>query len=177
MEVYSRETFRDYRRIEGYDNYVISNYGEVFNIKSGKTKKPSIINRGGYYYVSVYKNSKDKKFLIHRLVAIHFIDNPEGKECVDHIDGNVLNNHQSNLRWATHKQNMYNRKLPTTNTSGHKGVYWKKDKNKWRASIEYDKKKIHIGYYTNIEDAITARREKARELFGEYLNDCEKDDE
>jgi hypothetical protein len=51
------------------------------------------------------------------------------------------------------------------------------EKNKWRAEIEYNKKRIHIGYFTNKEDAINARRERAKELYGQYTHSCEKDDD
>jgi hypothetical protein len=174
MEVYSRETFRDYRKIDGYDNYVISNYGEVFNTTSGRMLKNSI--RQGYYGVSLCKNGERKSHIIHRLVAIHFIDNPENKTCVDHIDNDKLNNHISNLRYATISENAFNTGVNVVNTSGYKGVWFNKNRNKWYAEIKYKKKKIHLGCFSTKEQAITARREKAKELFKEYTNDCEKDD-
>jgi hypothetical protein len=168
--------YYDYRVIQDYDNYIISNHGEVFNTT---TNKPIQIhkNNKGYMYVSISKDGKGKIFLIHRLIAIHFIDNTGGKDCVDHIDGNVLNNHPSNLRWASHRENIHNSKLPSTNTSGHKGVSFRKDRNKWTAKIEYNKKVYRLGCFLTKEDAIKARRERANELFGQYTNSCEKDDD
>lgn len=68
----------------------------------------------GLYQVSNYGNvksilyNKRKTFSIHRLVAAAFIPNPNNKPCVDHIDGNRLNNHVDNLRWATHLENNNN---------------------------------------------------------------------
>lgn len=68
----------------------------------------------GLYQVSNYGNvksilyNKRKTFSIHRLVAAAFIPNPDNKPCVDHIDGNRLNNHVDNLRWATHLENNNN---------------------------------------------------------------------
>lgn len=62
-------------------------------------------------YVGLYQVSncnKRKTFSIHRLVAAAFIPNPNNKPCVDHIDGNRLNNHVDNLRWATHLENNNN---------------------------------------------------------------------
>jgi hypothetical protein len=177
METFSRETFRDYRKIDGYDNYVISNYGEVFNTTSGKVKKPQISNRGGYYYVSLWKNNIEKKFLIHRIVALHFIENPELKPFVDHIDNIRTNNHISNLRWATNGENNFNSGVNVVNTSGHKGVHFRKDTQRWSAKIYYNKKAYNLGCFSTKEEAVKARRERAKELYGAYTHSCEKDDD
>jgi hypothetical protein len=170
------ETFRDYRRIDGYDNYVISNYGEVFDTTSGKVRNTHI-GGTGYYLVDLYKDTKRKTYKIHRLIATYFIENPEQKGFVDHIDNNRLNNHPLNLRWATRNENNHNSQLSKKNTSGVKGVYWNKRDKKWVARIFHNYKQYNLGYFTNIEDAIIARRKKAKELFGEYTNSCEKDDD
>jgi hypothetical protein len=90
-------------------NYFISNLG---NVKSNKCKsgkyfgekyerllKPSLKKTG---YMEVFIG---KSVLVHRLVAIHFIDNPENKPCVDHIDFDKTNNNVSNLRWVTYEEN------------------------------------------------------------------------
>ena len=71
----------------------------------------------------LYNNGKEKYFLIHRLVAKHFIPNIENKNCVDHIDNNKLNNTISNLRWCNSQENQHNRQLNNNNnTSGVKGI-------------------------------------------------------
>ena len=66
------------------------------------------INRYGYKHVSLYKNKEGKTWKIHRLVALAFISNPGNKPCIDHIDGNRLNNNVCNLRWVTHRENTNN---------------------------------------------------------------------
>ena len=58
----------------------------------------------GYYIVHL----DGKAYTLHRLLALTFIPNPENKPEIDHIDGNPLNNDLSNLRWATHKENLNN---------------------------------------------------------------------
>lgn len=55
--------------------------------------------------VNLWRNNKGKYFTIHRLVAMHFIDNPNNKPIVNHIDGNKLNNNVENLEWTTYGEN------------------------------------------------------------------------
>lgn len=94
-----------YILINGYENYAVSNYGNVKNIRTGKILKP-INTPTGYLTVTLSKNNKKHTFRIHRLVAIYFIDNPENKEQVNHIDGNKHNNAVCNLEWCTHTENI-----------------------------------------------------------------------
>lgn len=87
--------------IEGLEGkYQISNYGNVFNVRTHKLLKPSNIN--GYRRVNI---SKIGTFYIHILVAKHFIPNPKNKPCINHIDCNKANNKVSNLEWCTYKEN------------------------------------------------------------------------
>jgi hypothetical protein len=88
---------------------------------------------------------------------------------VDHKDRNTFNNTIDNLRFSTKSQNAMNSKLCSRSTSGHKGVSWKQDKQKWKAYLTLNKKQIHLGYYDKIEDAIEARINGARDIFGEFF--------
>ena len=67
-----------------------------------------ITEKGGYHKAKLFKNGKEKGFLVHRLVAEAFIPNPENKPCIDHINTNPQNNNITNLRWVTHKENSNN---------------------------------------------------------------------
>lgn len=159
--------------IEGYDNYEISNYGEILHTNTGKTIKPRK-NRGGYHTVNLIKKNKPKTFSVHRLVGLAFLENPEKKECIDHIDNCKTNNNIMNLRWVTHKENGMNRLLNINNSSGVKGVRWYKQKKKWHARIKIDGISIHLGYFDKINDAKQARIKRANEAFGIYTNACEQ---
>ena len=91
-------------KIDGFEKYEVSNLGKVRNIKSGRVLKPRL-HREGYLEHLLYKNNKQKFLLLHRILATAFIDNPEGKPCVNHIDENKLNNDLSNLEWCTKREN------------------------------------------------------------------------
>ena len=91
-------------KIDGFDNYEVSNLGKVRNAKSGRVLKPQL-NRSGYLMHGLYKNNKQKFLYLHRIIATAFIDNPDEKPQVNHIDENKLNNDLSNLEWCTKREN------------------------------------------------------------------------
>ena len=70
----------------------------------GKVLKPDIA-QNGYYRVTFSIHKKKKQFYLHRLIATHFIDNPNNLPQVNHIDGNKLNNSINNLEWVTVQEN------------------------------------------------------------------------
>jgi hypothetical protein len=90
--------------IAGYEGlYQVSNLGRVR--RDGRIKTQSE-DRGGYLTVWLSKHSKMKCAKVHRLVAGAFIENPEEKRTVNHIDGDKKNNRIENLEWATHSENI-----------------------------------------------------------------------
>ena len=68
-----------------------------------------------------------------------------------------------------------NSKLSSRNTSKYKGITYHKQSNKWMAQIHFNGKQKTLGYYDKIEDAVNCRVKKAKELFGEFMNSCEKE--
>lgn len=91
--------------------------------------------------------------------------------CIDHLDGNTLDNRLSNLRLATPRQNWQNQGLAKNNTSGKRGVSWKKDRRgrgKWYVSIGIDWKQHFLGYFEDLEIAARFYDVVAIQLFGEY---------
>jgi len=163
-----------YKIIKDFENYSVSNFGNIINNKTGRVLKPGI-DGSGYYYVNLCKDGKTYKKRIHKLVGEFFIPNLFNKRCIDHIDNNRLNNNFSNLRYCTQQENCMNSKLSFKNTSNFKGVYFSKNSNKWMAYISINGKMKHLGYFDNIEDAINARVKKAKEVYGEFMNKCEKE--
>jgi hypothetical protein len=113
---------------------------------------------GQFLYVRI----KPKKIALHRAI----MGNPKGK-VIDHINRNALDNRKQNLRICTIQENLRNQKRPN-NKTGTTGVsvhnYWK-DKVGYEASIVVNYKKIYIGFYLNLEDAIKARKEAERKYF------------
>jgi hypothetical protein len=159
----------EFKIITGFENYSISNLGNVINNKTNRILKPGI-NGNGYKHVILNK----KNHRVHRLVALAFLPNPDNKVCVDHKDNNKSNNNINNLRWCTIQENNQNTSLNKNNTSGYKGIIWHKHEKRWLSRIKFNYKDITIGYYDNIEDAIIARYKKAKQLFGDFINEIEK---
>jgi hypothetical protein len=98
-----------WKPIKGYEEcYEISNKGRVRNIKTGQIKTNSI-GKVGYpvvYLGKCNKYLKAKRMYLHRLLAEHFIPNPENKLTVNHIDGDKTNNNLDNLEWASYSENI-----------------------------------------------------------------------
>lgn len=122
----------------------------------------------GYAMRATRKNGVFSSIYIHRfLLDIH----PGDKRIVDHIDGNKLNNQIANLRIATKQQNQLNQRVHARpHTSQYKGVCWWEHKGtaKWLAGIRYQRKKYHLGLFTDEHEAAKAYNKKALELFGEF---------
>jgi hypothetical protein len=92
---------------------------------------------------------------------------PDGLE-VDHIDGDGLNNRRSNLRLATRAENVRNMRLPSHNTSGHKGVRWKASERRWQAFIKVDGKVKWLGSHRCKTSAVLAYAKASREFHKEF---------
>lgn len=136
----------EYRQIEGFPNYMISNLGNVLNAKRDvlMTKYLKIT---GYLVVKLSKNGECFECKVHRLVATTFIDSPNNLPMVNHKDENKLNNHVNNLEWC---DSIYNNNYGT------------------RSIRQAEKMKVPIYQYSLSGDFI--RRYNSVKEAGEYNN-------
>lgn len=119
--------------------------------------------KGGYRQVTFTHEGVRYKELVHRVIwALHYDCWPE---LLDHIDRDPTNNKIENLRVANKKFNSINSGVPKNNVSGVKGVCWHKQANKWTAQIKNDQKKVHLGTFEDLQDAVSARLQAEKRLW------------
>lgn len=106
-------------------------------------------------------------YLAHRLAWL-FVHGTWPESEVDHIDRNRANNRLVNLRAATRGENQRNKRTYATSRSGSKGVHWHKQHRKFIASIQANKKRVHLGLFESIDQAAAAYRSAAEKLHGEF---------
>ncbi|ASZ71935.1 HNH endonuclease [Lactococcus phage 96403] len=131
-------------KIDGFEEYEVSNLGKVRNMKNGRILKPSL-NNYGYLIHCLYGCDKKKNLLLHRIIATAFIDNPEEKPQVNHIDENKLNNDLSNLEWCTGRENI----IHGTRTK--------------RAAEKLSKKVVQLDLNDNVLNEFESMRQAERE--------------
>lgn len=121
------------------------------------------ICQDGYVLNSVNRRGKGLKIRLHRLLL-----NPSPGKVVDHINGDKLDNRMSNLREATRQENCWNSGPRNTNTSGYKGVSFRKDSGKWKAQINIDGKRVNLGHFDCKHDAARMFNFWAKDTQGEF---------
>lgn len=134
--------------------YEVSNLGRVRNAR-GRVLKVHPQNCG-YLQITFTLNKVCTKFLVHRLVAIHFLENVDNKKYVNHIDGDKLNNCVTNLEWVTNSENILHARstglnpynLPTLGIkkgkgSIYRGVSYDKSRDNWIACVRHNKTNYH----------------------------------
>jgi hypothetical protein len=107
-----------------------------------------------------------------KIVYMHrIVIDAKSDQLVDHIDGNGLNNSRENLRFVTSSQNNMNQSKRSDNTSGHKGISWCPDREKYQVYVNIDRKRKSLGRYKTIEEAIYVRDQAAKSHYGEYARE------
>tara|TARA_R110000823_G_C15735954_1_gene480290 strand:+ start:26 stop:724 length:699 start_codon:yes stop_codon:yes gene_type:complete len=167
LNIYFPKESEDWKWVQDYEaRYKIYKNGDIESCyKNSKTKilKPTKNKKTGYFNINLCKKGQRKSFLIHRLIGIHFIPNPENKEMIDHIDGNIVNNSISNLRWVSQQENCLNAK----NYGKHKkGVTFNKNSQKFQTRITVNGKEKHLGYYETEDEAHEVYKAKFLEIHG-----------
>lgn len=125
------------------------------------------------WYASVKPRGRvvaERRIKDHRSISLHrLLMNPSPENVIDHINGNALDNRRCNLRECSKRQNAFNQRKHSDNTSGYKGVS-KISSGKWRAEIGVSYKRIYIGCFETPELAAQAYDIRAQEMYGEYAN-------
>jgi len=138
----------EWKIINECEKYEISNNGNIRNKKTNKCLKLED-DKSGYKRIKLCK----KHFLVHRLVALAFIDNPENKPQIDHIDRNKQNNNIENLRWCLRSENNINREMKKGITNE---KYIQMRNSKYQVSIRNTQNNF-IKSFKTLEEAIKAR--------------------
>jgi hypothetical protein len=140
----------NWKSIVGFENYEVSDLGNVRNVKSGKVLKPQ--NNKGYFRVGLYHEGQQYLFSVHRLVLQTFIPNDEKLEC-DHINHIITDNRLENLRWITSSQQQRHKRKRKNCSSKYIGVCFVYNKNLWKAVCNIDGKNVYIGCFKDENDA------------------------
>lgn len=141
----------EWKQIEEFPAYEVSSLGNVR--RAGKMLKGRQ-DKCGYLRTGLYKDGRQYRRSIHRLVALAFIPNPENKPTIDHIDWNVANNAVGNLRWYNHSEQMIHTR--SHSNSGYKNIHKRKD-GSWEVCIRRNSTAILQTYHKTLEAAIEMR--------------------
>ena len=138
------------KQISGYNNYYIYDNGDVLNISTNKILKGSI-GENGYKYYRLSKDNNKTMFYAHRLVAEHFLENPNSLPVVNHKDGNKLNNQLSNLEWVSYSENTQHAHNNNLIKRVSKREYYKEnlENEQWKKIYDYDYSVSSLGRVRN----------------------------
>lgn len=164
------EIWKPIKGFEGF--YEVSNLGRVRSLESGRWKnrvkilKPGKLNNG-YLKVTLFKDGKPKTFLVHRLVAEHFIPNPLNLPQVNHKDENKENNCFENLEWCDAK---YNSNYGTRTKKTCKKVYqYDKQGNfirEWESTMDVERELSYL--HGNISQCCNRKRKSVHGFIWSY---------
>ena len=164
----SRIGIEVWKNIPDFENYQVSNLGNVRSLNYRRTGKTNVlrkrINNRGRFGINISKDKKQySNKLISVLVAKAFLNH---KPCVselvvDHIDNNSLNDNLYNLQLITQRENLTKDKK---SSSKYAGVSWHKASQKWRARIHINGKENYLGLYKTQKEASKAYQKELKEL-------------
>lgn len=176
-----------WKDIPGFeDRYQVSSLGNIRSIQDNKGNvicKPRAtwVSSKGYVYVQLFIKDVRHNVSVHHAVASAFIPNPENKKTVNHIDGNKLNNHLTNLEWATYSENLkhahatglkkgqeHYKGMKLGKTSKYHNVTYDPSKDRWIASVKYQGK-MHTKRFTVEKYGVSAEH-LAAQAVNDLLN-------
>lgn len=144
----------EWRKIEGYENYEISSFG---NVRRGNKILKPFLNGDGYAHIQLCKDGIRKRGKLSRFVANAFIPNLENKPTVDHINKIRNDDRVENLRWATHSEQTIHSPVPI-GISGHRCIH-KTTNNTYEVEIRRNHLIVFKKRYKTLPEAINARDE------------------
>lgn len=160
------EIWKDIPEYEGL--YQASTLGNIKSLNYNHTKKEKLLkgffNHNNYLQVNLHKKGKQKTLRINQLIAITFLGH---KRCgmklvVNHKNFIRTDNRVENLEIITSRENTNQKHIKST--SKYVGVYWDKERKKWRTSIILNKKRIELGRFEKEIDAHNAYQNKLKEI-------------
>ena len=169
-----------FKPISGYEGiYEISNYGNVKRVSDFKNCNKKYIgnyflkpldNGCGYFRIKLSKNGVSKRYMLHRLIAIEFLENENNYKIINHIDSNKKNNSINNLEWCTQKHNIieFNKTNPLlgAKVKKTKGYTYDKRYGTYFCRISIDSKTIHLGTFKTKNECI----EKYNKAYEDKIN-------
>lgn len=160
---YEPDTGKLFWKERSRELFATQRHCSVWNTKYAGKEAFTSPDKQGYFRGKVFK----KALKAHR-VAWAISTGKWPTLDIDHINGNPSDNRIANLREATRSQNMRNKRVSSHNISGFKGVFWCKQRLKWRTNIRSDGKSIYVGHFDTPEDAHRAYAEAAAKIHGEF---------
>lgn len=149
------------------------NYGPPLEVKLINSEKVAIVDKAFEEEVSCQRWHLSSNGYVCTttstpMVYLHMLIMGEkpGHE-VDHINGNKLDNRARNLRHVTSVQQKWNQSVRKDSSSGHPGV--SRFRGKWEARIKVYAKRYRLGTFSNLPEAVAARKEAERKFYGEYV--------
>ena len=149
---------KEIKPIKGYDGmYFASKDGYIYSSKRGVlVKMTPNKDKYGYLRIGLCRNGCEKKYRVHQLVAMAFLNHtPKGHDCVvDHINEDKSDNRLCNLQIISNRANI--NKSKRKGSSRYRGVSYYSKLNKWRAKAYINGKHRHLGYFNSEEEASNA---------------------
>lgn len=178
------EEWRDVPEYEGY--YQVSNMGRVRSLdrtvicSDGRERFykgrviEGVLNKDGYRQASLYREGIGMSYNLSQLVAMAFLGHELNGNTlvVDHINGDKSDDRLENLRIVTNRTNVTTcfRADRKSLSSRYEGVIWRGDRSKWQVKIQFNKKTIYLGYFTDEFKAAKAYQSALSEIKGGSFN-------